>query len=63
MKYIFDTHMLLWSIFDSSKLSSATEKIILDKALRKCVSISSLWEIAIKNRIGKLPLSDGLEGI
>jgi PIN domain nuclease of toxin-antitoxin system len=63
MKYIFDTHTLLWSIFDSSKLSSAAEKIMLDKTLRKCISISSLWEIAIKNRIGKLPLPGGLASI
>ena len=63
MNYIFDTHTLVWSIFDSSKLSSVARRIILDKTLRKCVSISSLWEIAIKNRIGKLPLPDGLDGI
>jgi PIN domain nuclease of toxin-antitoxin system len=37
--------------------------MILDKNLRKCVSISSLWEIAIKNRIGKLPLPYGINGI
>ena len=36
---------------------------MLDKTLRKCISISSLWEIAIKNRIGKLPLPDGLTSV
>ena len=63
MKYILDTHTLLWLIFDSNKLSPVAEKIILNKMFRKCVSISSLWEIAIKNRIGKLPLPEGLNSI
>jgi len=39
------------------------QKIILDKTTHKFVSISSLWEISIKNRIGKLPLPNGLSGV
>jgi len=63
MDYLLDTHVLLWIIFDSDKLSPLSQKIILDKSTHKFVSISSLWEISIKNRIGKLPLSNDLSGI
>jgi len=63
MDYLLDTHVLLWIIFDSDKLSPLAQKITLDKNTHKFVSISSLWEISIKNRIGKLPLPDDLPGI
>ena len=60
MDYILDTHVLLWSMFESIKLSPSAQKILQDKNVRRFVSISSMWEIAIKNRIGKLPLTNGI---
>ena len=63
MDYLLDTHVLLWIIFDSDKLSPLVQKIILDKHTHKFVSISSMWEISIKNRIGKLPLPNELSGV
>ena len=54
--YILDTHVLLWSIFDSDKLSKSVQQILLNMDCRKFISIGSMWEISIKNRIGKLPL-------
>ena len=63
MDYLLDTHVLLWIIFDSDKLSPLAQKIILNKGIQKFISISSLWEISIKNRIGKLPLPNDLSGI
>ena len=62
MKYIADTHALLWMMFEPQKLSQKAQEILADKGLQKFVSITSLWEIAIKNRIGKLPLPMGLTG-
>jgi len=32
MDYLLDTHVLLWIIFDSDKLSPLAQKIILDKS-------------------------------
>jgi len=63
MKYMLDTHVLLWTIFDSYKLSPSAQRVILDKDIHKFISISSIWEISIKNRIGKLPLPDGVAGV
>jgi len=60
MIYIADTHALLWMMFEPKKLSQKAQAVLADKSLHKFVSITSLWEIAIKNRIGKLPLPMGI---
>ena len=63
MDYILDTHVLLWSVFDKDKLSQAAQGVLLDKGVRRFISISSMWEIVIKNRIGKLLMPCGLSGV
>ena len=55
--------MLLWSIQDEENLSDTARQIILDMSSRKYVSMASLWEIAIKNRIGKLTIDAGITSI
>jgi len=62
MNYLVDTHALLWMMFEPNKLSQTAKEILADKSLHKFISITSLWEIAIKNRIGKLPLPMGITG-
>ncbi|WP_336762451.1 type II toxin-antitoxin system VapC family toxin [Asaia sp. VD9] len=54
MKVLLDTHALLWWLSDSDKLGPAAGEIIADPTHDILVSIVSLWEIAIKIRIGKL---------
>ena len=63
MEYILDTHVLLWLLFDSDKLSDAARQVLSDGFVKKHVCVSSLWEISIKNRIGKLPLPEGMRNI
>ena len=63
MDYILDTHVLLWSMSESGKLSRLSREILVDKKSRRFISVSSIWEIAIKNRIGKLHLPNGLNCI
>jgi len=46
-KYLLDTHVVLWTASDPSKLTKKVRQIILSDAI-KCVSIASAWEIAIK---------------
>jgi len=62
MNYLVDTHALLWMMFEPRKLSRKAQEILADKSLHKFISITSLWEIAIKNRIDKLPLPSGIAG-
>jgi PIN domain nuclease of toxin-antitoxin system len=63
MKYLLDTHALIWALEDNDKLSVAARKIIDDENNAIFVSIASLWEMAIKLSRGKLALSQSLEEI
>ena len=46
MKYLLDTHTLLWALYDSNKLSDNAKNTL--RGSDCCVSIASLWEMAIK---------------
>ena len=43
---LIDTHVLLWIFSDSGRLTTSARNAISGNAV--CVSIASLWEIAIK---------------
>lgn len=58
MKLLLDTHMILWFLANDPKLRTTAQSVILDPANMRWVSPISLLEIAIKNRLGKLPLPD-----
>jgi PIN domain nuclease of toxin-antitoxin system len=55
---LLDSHTLLWSYFDSSKLSGAARTELTNTANRVFVSAASHWEIAIKVSTGKLTLAE-----
>ena len=59
MKYLLDTHIVLWLAENSPKLSGAAKTIILNEANEKYVSIASCWEVSVKLSINKLELSGG----
>jgi len=48
MKYLLDTHAVIWYFDDSSKLSQLATEIIDNPKNNVCISSISLWEIAIK---------------
>jgi len=53
MRILLDTHIFYWLFYDQHRLPSAA-RTILDNADAVFVSAVSLWEIAIKVRVGKL---------
>ena len=57
MKYLLDTHALLWWWGDDPQLSPTAGACIQDEANTILVSAASAWEIATKHRLGKLPLA------
>src|SRR5262245_55359032 len=57
MKLLLDTHIFLWFIMGSPKLSINARTMIENPTNEKFVSIISMWETAIKVSIGKLVLS------
>jgi len=56
MRILIDTHTFLWFVTEDSKLSDRAFQTIEDEANDVILSITSLWEIAIKFSIGKLKL-------
>ena len=61
MRYLLDTHTLLWFIDDDEQLSSRARQLIRDPRNERFISIASLWEIAIKASSGKLDLGEPFE--
>ncbi|MGB7266587.1 MAG: type II toxin-antitoxin system VapC family toxin [Terracidiphilus sp.] len=53
MRLLLDTHVLLWLMEDSSRLSREGRALIAD-ASEVYVSSASIWEIAIKSGMGKI---------
>ncbi len=58
MKYLVDTHVLVWSLTNKSKLSNKVRKILIEEN-NLLVSTVSLWEISLKYSLGKLHM-DGM---
>jgi PIN domain nuclease of toxin-antitoxin system len=54
MILLLDTHVFLWWDSKYAALSADTKALIADPANRVLVSAGSIWEIAIKRRLGKL---------
>ena len=54
MRYLLDTHALLWWFTDDPRLSPVAREAIADDANVVLVSAASAWEIATKHRLGKL---------
>ena len=57
MRYLLDTHTFIGFINDSEELKENL-KSLLESDIDLWFSIASLWEIAIKNSLGKLELPD-----
>ncbi len=60
MKLLLDTHALLWWFTDDLRLSVQAREVIADQNNSIFVSAVSAWEIATKQRIGKLEQLPGV---
>jgi PIN domain nuclease of toxin-antitoxin system len=54
MRLLLDTHALLWWQTDDPQLSLPARQALLDAGNEVWVSAASAWEIATKQRLGKL---------
>ena len=59
MNLLLDTHVALWAITDSPKLSQKARDLISSPKTTVWVSAASIWEIAIKHSLGRgnMPVS------
>jgi PIN domain nuclease of toxin-antitoxin system len=53
MKLLLDTHLLLWAAGMPERLSAAARELLNDPRNELLFSAASLWEIAIKNSLGR----------
>ena len=58
MRVLLDTHAFLWWLDDDRKLSPAARDAIRDPHGIVHVSAASIWEIAIKVKLGRLDVQD-----
>jgi PIN domain nuclease of toxin-antitoxin system len=53
VRLLLDTHIMLWWAIGDEQLSKAGRRLISDERNECMVSVASLWEVAIKNRLGR----------
>ncbi|MEO8937508.1 MAG: type II toxin-antitoxin system VapC family toxin [Burkholderiaceae bacterium] len=53
MRILLDTHVFLWALAGSAALKVPARRII-ESADKVYISAASIWEIAIKTRLGKI---------
>ncbi len=53
MKLLLDTHLLLWAAGVPDRLSAVASALIEEPQNQLFFSAASLWEIAIKHRLGR----------
>lgn len=56
MRLLLDTHVYLWWLADDPRLSSAVRRAIAVPDTLVHISAASIWEIAIKQGLGRLPV-------
>jgi len=57
MNCLVDTHYLIWSLCEPSRLGTPARRILDNPDILKLVSKVTFWEIALKYSIGKLKLT------
>lgn len=59
-RLMLDTHVLLWALTEPARLSRPIRAAVADRRTKLFVSAASAWEIATKQRLGKLPQAEVL---
>lgn len=59
MRVLVDTHVLLWMMSRSARLSGTAREALADPINELCFSIAGYWEMGIKMSLGKLELAPG----
>jgi len=60
MKYLLDTHTLLWIVTNDPRLSKKAKSLYLNSENLIFFSITSLWELTIKISLKKLSIDEPL---
>ena len=60
MRYLLDTHILLWWLAADSRLSAGALSTITEPRNRIFISAATVWEIGIKSQLGKLKIEESI---
>ena len=55
MRLLLDTQVALWWLTASPRLSKTSHRLVAGSSC--AVSVASIWEVALKHGLGKLPVS------
>lgn len=58
MNILLDTCVFLWIVRDPKQLSANAHALITDSSHTLYLSVISVWEIAVKHGLGRLPLAE-----
>jgi PIN domain nuclease of toxin-antitoxin system len=53
VRYLVDTHLLLWAASEPERLSPAARAIMTDEDSQLWFSVASIWEVVIKASLGR----------
>ncbi len=56
LRILLDTHVWLWMIESPQRMRGSVRSELADRGNELYLSVASCWEIAIKYRLGRLPL-------
>jgi PIN domain nuclease of toxin-antitoxin system len=59
LRILLDTNIIVWLLKDDPRLSKSARELLQTPARNVYFSVASLWEIGIKNCLGRLDLSPG----
>jgi PIN domain nuclease of toxin-antitoxin system len=63
MRLLLDTHVLIWALNEPARLNAATRALLEDPDNAVFFSAASIWEIAIKARLGRADFDRTSAGI
>ena len=63
MRVLLDTHILIWSLYELQRLDQATGALLEDPGTDVLFSATSIWEIAIKARLGRVDFNQRPEAV
>ncbi|MFD2571545.1 type II toxin-antitoxin system VapC family toxin [Spirosoma soli] len=61
MKYLLDTHILIWTLTDNPRLDPAVKTLLADQTHEFYLSTESIRELILKAKLGKLSLPVDLD--
>lgn len=60
MKYLLDTHVVLWWLIEPQTIAAKARTIILNRNNKIFISSVSFWEMVVKENLGRLTLPQNM---